>query len=287
MTRNLFLSIIFLLLSSCGATQKIALNVTTGLFAYGIDALYAEPDLEVAKIATAANLKLIEGFHLADPGKTELLEILAQGFSSYSLGFLEDEHPERASAMYLRAKAFGEKILMKKKAFKNGIPKNDDKLKVALATLDKDDLPGLFWTSFAWAGWVNLNRDKPEAVFDLSRVKTMMNRVIELDESFFFGAAHLFWGSINGSIPRMLGGDPDKAKEHFEKVLELTDNKSLITYVYYAKYYAAPTLNEELFDELLKKVDDAPMDILPGFELLTALAKQKGAALMAQKEDIL
>lgn len=287
MIRSILLSLSLVLMMSCGLTQKIALNTTTGLFKYGIDALYAEPDLEVAKIATAANLKLLEGFHLADPNKKELLEILAQGFSSYSLGFLEDEHPERASNMYLRAKAFGEQLLTKHKAFKDGIPKNDDKLKAALAKLEKKDVPALFWTSFAWAGWVNLNRDKPEAVFDLSRVKTMMNRVIELDETFFFGAAHLFWGSIHGSIPRMLGGDPDKAKASFERALELTDGKSLITYVYYARYYAAPTLNEELFDELLKKVEDAPMNILPGFELFTSLAKHKAAALMAQKEDLL
>jgi hypothetical protein len=115
----------------------------------------------------------------------------------------------------------------------------------------------------------------------------MMNRVLQLDENFFFGSAHLFWGSTYGSIPPMLGGNPEKAKEHFERAIEISDGEFLMAYVYYAQYYAVTTLNEELFEEMLQKVENAPMDIMPGYELMTSLAKRKGKDLMARKEDIL
>lgn len=286
MKRVIFLLSVLLLMTGC-SLQKIALKTTSGLFSYGMDALYAEPDLGIAEIAVASNLKLLEGFHLADPKNKNLLEMLAQGYASFSLAFLEESEPERASAIYLRARDFGFQRLAMTKAFKDGIPAREEDFVKRLPLLGKSELPALFWTAFAWAGWVNLNRDDPQAIFDLSKVKAMMNRVLEIDEGFFFGGAHLFWGSINGSIPRMLGGDPEKARESFEHVIELTDGKFLIAYVYYARYYAVSTLDEALFDELLNKVLVAPMDILPGYELMTSLAKRQAESLLAQKDDLL
>ncbi len=275
-----------LFITGC-SLQKLALKTTTGLFAYGIDAFYSEPDLEIAETAIASNLKLLDGFHLADPQNKKILELLAQGYAGFALAFLEDQAPERASRIYLRARDYGFLRLQKTRAFKNGIPKKESDFVAQLPLLKKSEVPQLFWTAFAWAGWVNLNRDDPQAVFDLSKVKAMMNRVLELDDNFFFGSAHLFWGSTYGSIPKMLGGDPEKALEHFEKAKKISDNKFLIAQVYEAKYYAATTLNETLFDQLLNQVINAPEDVLPGYELMTAVAKRKAKELLAKKDDIL
>ncbi len=276
----------FLLLTSC-SLQKIALNTTAGLFSYGMEALYAEPDLQIAETAIASNLKLLEGFHRADPKNKKLLLFLTQGFASYSLTFLEDREPSRASRFYLRAKEYGMQLLKQTRAFKNGVPTTEAEFVKRLPFIKKKDVPALFWTAFAWAGWINLNRDNPRAVFELNMVKAMMSRVVELDEAFFFGSAHLFWGSIYGSIPPMLGGSPEKAKAHFERVIQLTDGKFILAYVYYARFYAVTTLNEELFDSLLDKVEQAPDDVLPGYELITAFAKQKAKRLRQQKDELL
>lgn len=267
--------------------QKIALNTTTGLVAYGIDAIYAEPDLKIAEQAVASNLKLLEGFHLADKKNKKLLLMLTQGFASYSLGFLEDDEPERASLFYLRAKDYGLMLLGHAKAFKDSIPAKESNFRQSLQQLKKVDVPALFWTAFAWAGWVNLNRDNPKAVFELNIVKAMMQRVLELDETFFFGAAHLFFGAMNASMPKMLGGDPEKAKQQFDRSLKISNGKFLIAKVYLARYYAVSTLDEDLFNKLLTEVLEAPEDILPGYELLTSVAKDKAKKLMAQKEDLL
>ncbi len=285
MKKTIALLFLTALLSGC-SLQKIALKATTGLFAYGIEALYAEPDMQIAEIAIASNLKLIEGFHRADPKNKDILLILTQGYASYGLAFLEDSDPKRAGRLYLRSREFGFQLLARTKAFKGGVPKKEADFKARLAKLRKKDVPALFWTAFAWSGWINLNRDKPRAVFDLNLVKAMMNRVLELDEGYFFGSAHLFWGSTMGSIPKLLGGDPAKAKEHFERARSLSDGKFLINDVYYAQYYAATTLNEELFDQLIERVLKAPPDILPGYELMTSVAKQKARRLKAERDEI-
>ncbi|RMG64307.1 MAG: hypothetical protein D6715_09915 [Calditrichaeota bacterium] len=284
--KTVLLAVILLALSSGCSLQRLALRTTTGLMVHGVDAIYRETDLEIARMAIASNLKLLEGFLDADPKNPRLLGLLTQGFASYSLAFLEDVAPERASALYLRARDYGFRWLQTTPAFKDGIPDQQQAFEARLKRVRKKDLPALFWTAFAWGGWVNLNRDLPRAVFELNLVKAMMQRVLELDEGFFFGSAHLFFGSILGSIPRMLGGDPEKAREHFERALQLSQGKFLVAYVYSARYYAATTLNETLFDQYLNKVLEAPVDILPGYQLMTVVAKEKARRLMARKSEL-
>lgn len=266
--------------------QKIALRSTTGLLNYSVYALYREPDLQLAEQAIASNLKLLEGLHLADPQNKDILLLLAQGYASYSLGFVEDDSVDRAKLFYLRARDYGLKLLHTTKSFRDSIPSKEKFFIEQLSNAEKKDVPALFWTGFAWGGWINLSKDDPQAIFDLGKVKAIMKRVIELDESFFFGASHLFFGTIYGALPKMLGGDPEKAKEHFDQCVTLSNEKFMLAYIYLARYYAQPLLDETLFDEYLRIVLDAPSDVLPDNELITAIAKDKARKLISKKEDL-
>lgn len=284
--KKIFLfSIAFFLFSGC-SLQKMAVRSSTGLLYHGLDAIYQEPDLKIAEQAIASDLKLVEGFLRADPGNKKLLLLLTQGYASYSLGFVEDEEPARAKLFYLRARDYGLRLLQKTSAFKKGIPEQEKPFISALHNLRREDVPALFWCAFAWAGWINLSKDDPQAVFDLGKVKAMMRRVLELDEGYFFGAAHLFFGSVYGSLPKMLGGNPQKAYRHFQQCETLSGGKFLLVYVYLARYYAQPKLDEALFDSYLKKVLQAPANVLPGYQLITAIAKNKAQTLMTKKEDL-
>lgn len=282
---NLSILLSLILLSGC-SIQKIALRSTAGLLFHGIDAIYQEPDLKIAEQAIASDLKLLDGLYQADPKNKDILLLLTQGYASYSLGFVEDTDGERAKMFYLRGKTYGLELLQRSAAFKDGIPLKEERFKLKLALLKKKDLPALFWTAFAWGSWINLSKDDPAAVFDLGKVKAMMNRVLELDESYFFGSAHLFFGSVAGALPKMLGGDPEKAREHFQKVIDLTNKKFMLAYIYFARFYARPLLDETLFDHYLNVVLQAPTDILPGYELITAIAKKKAKLLSARKDEL-
>ena len=285
MPKYLILVLFILLMSGC-SLQKLAVKSTTGVLNNSIDAIYSETDLELAEQAIAANLKLLEGFYLSDPGNKNLLLLLTQGYASFSLGFVEDYQPGRAKVFYLRSVDYGKKLLLKEGVFKKEIPDKLEDWETALAKVNKKQVPAVFWTAFAWGSWINLSKDNPAALIDLSKVQAMMNRVVELDEGFFFGTAHLFFGAIAGSLPPMLGGDPELAKKHFDKCLELSDQKLMLAYVYMAEFYARPLLEEELFDKFLKEVLQAPKDILPGYELMTAIAKRKANLLIKKKEDL-
>jgi hypothetical protein len=59
-----------------------------------------------------------------------------------------------------------------------------------------------------------------------------------------------------------------------------------MTYVYYAKTYAVQQQDQELFESLLKKVDEASLDVLPEARLANAAAKKKARLLLARVNDL-
>jgi hypothetical protein len=286
MHRYAFGMVVFMLFFSGCSLQKLAIKSTTPIFSNGVEALYEETDLQLAEQAIASNLKLLEGFHISDPKNKDILLLLTQGYASYSLGFVEDDSVERAKLFYLRARDYGFKLLRTTSAFKDSIPLREQLFIERLNRLKKKDVPAIFWTAFAWGGWISLSKDDPQAIFDLGKVKAMMNKVIELDEGFFYGSAHLFFGTISGALPKILGGDPENAKKHFERCLTLSNNKFILAYVYLARYYAQPLLDENLFDQYLQRVEEASLQILPESKLITAIAKEKARLLKEKKEEL-
>jgi hypothetical protein len=265
--------------------DRFVIRQTAALLDYGVLALFEETDLILAEQALAADIKLIEGMIKGDPENEQLLLLASQAFSGYTLGFVEDEAPERAKKLYIRGRNYGFRALLGNMEYESHLKKPLDAFTNWVNTVEKDDLGPLFWTAFAWAGWITISLDNPRALIDLPKVEVMMQRVLDLDDSFFHGAAYLFFGSIWGSRPPMLGGNPEKAKEYFEKNLEITKGNFLLTHIYYSQYYAIKTMNEEFFDQLIEQVEETSPDVLPGFQLLNVIAKKKASILKERRED--
>ncbi len=285
MQKLLYVIVAILLFQAC-SINRLVIRQTGALLSYGVTALYEESDLKIAEQALASDIKLLEGLIKGDPENEDLLLLTTQALSGYALGFAEDEEPERAKVFYLRARDYGLRVLQADDFFSENEDGTLDNFTLAINNLDSDYLAALFWTGFAWGGWINLSLDNPAALIDLPKVQIMMQRVLEIDESFFHGGAHLFFGSAWGLKPRMLGGDPQKAKEHFDKNLQLTEGKFLLTYIYYARFYAAKTLDEDLFNQFIVKVEDTPADVLPEYQLLNMIAKKKAKYLKTKQEDL-
>jgi tetratricopeptide (TPR) repeat protein len=193
---------------------------------------------------------------------------------------------ERARVFYLRAKEYGMRILMKNKKFKEAMDGDITAFREAVNTFDKDDVPAIFWTAFSWGSYVNITRTDVAGLADLSKVNALIEFVAEKNPSFYYGGAYLFLGTIEGSTPKSLGGNPDKAKEYFEKCLALNGGKFLMTQLYYARTYAVATQDQPLFESLLKKVEEASPDILPEARLANIIAKKKARKLLAQSNEL-
>ena len=282
-TQTLLLLLLPIFLGGCGLAK--------------LSSIQKESNLVVVETTLANNLKGLE--RIAKIGNTGLIVKTARAHSSYS-GFLEDkmedaeiagdfetadEMRSQAIAHYVRAEEYAFKALAKSdKTFKQARTVKIAEFEKALQKLKKKQVEPLFWAAYAMARGISLQKDDPMQVIDLARVELMMRRVLELDETFYFGSAHLFYAVYYGDRSPAIGGDPEKAKESIDKVDKLNDGKFLMTKFYLARYYAYPKQDVKLYKQALQEVIDAPEDIYPGEEAATALAKSRAKRWLAQAD---
>lgn len=152
--------------------------------------------------------------------------------------------------------------------------------------MNKKDVPALFWTAYAWGNIILLQQDSPARIAELPMVDLMMQRVLELDETYFFGGPHLFYGGYFGNRPRTLGGDPEKARTHLQRAIEITDGKFLLAKFMLAKFYAAPAQDKVVFKSTLDEILAAPADLYPEQTLANTLAKRDAARWLARMDEI-
>ena len=153
-----------------------------------------------------------------------------------------------------------------------------------VAGLTQSDVAALYGWAGALAGYIQANSDDFNAVADLPKVETAMQRVIELHESYDNGGAHLYLGVTNSLRPPALGGKPEVAKNHFARAMEIAGPNHLFIKVLYAKHYARLVFDRDLHDRLLREVLAVKPEH-PGYTLSNTLAQVEARKLLASGAD--
>ena len=279
------LALAWLSLSGCSTSQLVARGASP-LIDNGVAAMNRETDLELARASIPANLKMIEALLLADPGNVAYQVQAAMGFYGYALGFVESDDRDRAAALYQRARDHA-LVALDHAGITQGMLTGDVAvLEQALARLDARAVPALFWTASTWGKWIELQLDDPARLAELPRVELLMRRVLELDETYYHGGAHLFFGAYYGGRAPMFGGDFARAARHFDRAAALNQNRFLLVEVYRARYLLRQMGDRAAFHATLNRVLDAPTSSDPDLNLVNALAKKQAAALLTQEDDL-
>jgi tetratricopeptide (TPR) repeat protein len=271
------------LLSACSMGQIVVRSSQTILDS-GIDAMNRETDLQLARAAIPANIKLIEGMLIEDPDNTELRLYAAQGFYGYSYGFIEDEDRARASLLYRRCYEHARRALQQAGLTLDPERTGAEQLADAVALLDNRAVPALFWTASCFGKWIDLNRDNVRGIAGFGNAAALMQGVIERDDDYYYGGAHLFFGVYYGARAPMLGGDFTRSLQHFERAHEINGQKLLLVDLLKAEYLHRQQLDRKAFHAALQKVRNAPDDLYPEMALVNAIAKRKAGGLLALED---
>ncbi len=269
--------------SGCGRivnhfTQPIFDDLTTSLF--------KQKDLVLTEQGAPAFLLLIDGLIEHSPDSKSLLVAGSSTLSAYNGAFVGKKYPERNKILAKKAKSYAIRALsLHNKEFAEVKDKAHTEFITCLPSFNKKDVPYLFNAAGCWTGWILANTDSFDAIADLPKITSLIQRVIELDETHYYGAAHTYMGSILTTFPPSLGGKPAEARKHFEKALEIGEGKFLISYVMYAKQYAKLVYDKQLFFDLLNKVLDSPTDAVPELTLMSILAKQQAQTLIDEARE--
>lgn len=269
-------------LSGCGGLlagvgQRFAGNLS--------GAMMDSDDPATVEAGSASYLLLLDALVRQEPDSPAFRQAAASLNSAYAGAFVKD--PARAAAMTSKALNYAtEALCLQHETLCKVREMPVDTLRQELQKLDdrEEDLPLIYTTGAAWAGWIQAHSDDFNAVADLPRVEALMQRVVALDESYQGGAAHLYLGVIATSIPPALGGRPEVGRQHFEKALALSEGHNLMAKVYFAKNYGRGTYDRELHDRLLQEVRAADPH-WPGWTLSNILAQREAEALLQSADE--
>jgi TRAP transporter TatT component family protein len=242
-----------------------------------------QDDPELLRAGVPAYLLLVDGFISENPDNAELLAAGAQLFALYGSRFAENA--ERAGTLTGKARRYGERAICLAHAPACGWKDLDyDSYVTALGDVDKRDLEALYSYAVSWLSNLDATSEDWTAVAELPWVQAALERALALDETYEQGAIHGYLGILNTLRPPALGGQPEVAREHFERALALNGNKDLSVKVEYAKRYARLVFDQELHDRLLTEVVNAPVDA-PGLTLFNVLAKQEALELLESSKE--
>ena len=242
-----------------------------------------QDDLGIVRDGAPAYLLLVDGFIAENPDNESLLLAGADLYSSYAGTFVEDD--ARALRLAVRAKSYGERALcLRSDALCVGASRPHAEFVVALQTAELDDLRALYGFAASWTTWIRANSSDWNAVAEIPKVESAMERVVELNPGFGDGWPQLYLGSLRTLLPPAFGGKPEAGKAAFELALKYSNGRNLMAYVLYAESYARLVFDQELHDKLLKQALAGDVRE-PGLTLINTLAKKRATELLAQSPD--
>jgi len=244
-----------------------------------------QQDATIIREGTPAYLMLIDGLIEAYPNNRDLLLAGCRAYASYTSMFVVDDHPKTVEALYLKAKLYGFRALSDGGDFGQAASGNLEEFRTFLQRYKKEDVPALFWTASAWAGWISSNLGNVEAVGDLPALEATLDRVLTLDDTYYYGGPHLLMGVYLAARAPVLGGGLAQSKKHFDLAFSISGNKSLAGKTLFAEYYAVGVKDRGLFEETLREVVAAQGDSVPELTLSNALAKEKAKKLLDKTEE--
>jgi hypothetical protein len=277
---GMFCLLTAVLLSGC----SYVVSSTTGSMADGIaQAILDNDDPATVEAGMPAYLLMIDGLVNSNPTDASLLRTAARLYSAYAGLFVQDS--ERAARLSEKALNYGLRAVCvsrpeicavregRFKAFEEAIRKTGAK-----------DVPSLYALGSAWAGWIQAHSQDMNAIAQLSRVEAVMQRIVELDESYQDGGAHVYLGALATLLPSAIGGKPEVGRRHFERAIELSAGKNLMAKVVYADRYARLVFDRDLHDRLLQEVLAADPQV-PGYTLTNMFAHRRAQELLDDADE--
>jgi len=280
MKKALLICVVAVSLSGCASLMSSA---ASGLADSISDSVLNQDDPETAKAALPTFMVLIDGFINDNPEDPEILASGATLYASYGAIFADDE--VRASRLTTRARGYALKAMCVSYAPACSWPDNTyDEFVASLEGIGPKQSESLYTYGFASLAFLRAHSSDWNSLAELPQITELFNHYMNISGDEVNGAVYTYMGILLTLRPPALGGEPEKAREYFEKSIALTDGKDLSAKVEFARGYAKLLYERELHDRLLNEVMEAD-PYQDGFTLSNVLAKEQAAVLLAEADD--
>jgi len=155
----------------------------------------------------------------------------------------------------------------------------------AVAQCGKQDVSALYWAAAGWVAAYAIDPFDMRLGLTVPQAKALMQRVLELDPEFGNGSIHDFFVLYYGSLPEYMGGDPEKARSHFQRSVAVSKQRSTSPFLALATTVCIKQQRLAEFRELLTRALKIDPDALPDNRLVTILNQRKARWLLDHQED--
>ncbi len=287
-----------LLLGTGCSVRKFAIRKLGDALSEAGTTYASDDDPELIRGALPFSLKLIESLLAESPDHRGLLLSAASGFTQFSYAFVQQDADEaedrdlaasealrqRARRLYLRARDYGLRGLeLDHPGFEKALRENAASAVLAAGT---GDVPFLYWTAASWGAVISLSKDDPDLLADLPLVEALLRRGLELEEGYDSGALHEFLITFEGSRSDTMGGSAGKARQHFDRAMELSGGDRAAPLVALAESVSVRNQDRAEFESLLKRA----LGVDPGAKVewrLANLVMQRRAKWLLERADLL
>ena len=266
----------------------------------GSSVFETDEDIVLVGDALPFGLKFTEMLLGESPNHPGLLMTACKGFVLYSYGYvdyeaqlMEEEDLDRAKAMKIRAR----KLYLR--ALKYGFhgleqfyPGFEDQLffepQKAVERIDRKnedyDLPLLYYSAAALGSAISVSRDDAAMLARLPEVEAMIDRGLELDETWGDGSFHEI--KIKLAAAKVGELDQDLIKKHYERALELSKGRHAGLYLDYAEAVSIVNQDRSEFLSLVDQVLAIDPDEYPEDRLLNLIAQRRAQWLLDRIDEL-
>ncbi len=290
------ISLSMLLLTGC-SIRRFAVNKIGDALASGGSTYSSDDDLQLVGAALPFGLKLIESLLDESPKHKGLLITACEGFTTYAYIYVQHkadtgaeqdltrarEMRTRARRLYLRARAYGLRRL--EASYKGITERIKADPRAALSAIKKQDVPALYWNAAALGLGISVSKNDAEMLAHLPEVEALLERALELDESWNEGALHAFQVTLASAKP----GQPDyqKLRKHFDRALDLSGGNQAGLYIAYAEAVSINKQDRSEFVSLLNKALAIDTDQHKEVRLANIVAQQRARWLLKRVDELI
>ena len=279
-------------LSGCSVRQY-ALDHASDVLASGGSTFAADDDPELVRAAAPFSLKLTESLLAENPRHASLLLAASRGFTQYAYAFVQQEAEEledqdlgkaavlqeRARRLYRRARDYGLRAMALRHADIARQLQEDPRR--AVTQFGRADAALLYWTAASWGALIALSKDTPESLADLPAMEALIDRALELDESFDRGAIHTFLIGYESVRPGGSGDPVSRARSHFARAVELSAGADAAPFVALAESVSVPQQRRDEFEQLLNQALGIDADRHPETRMANLVSQRRARWLLA------
>ncbi len=150
----------------------------------------------------------------------------------------------------------------------------------------KGDVPLLYWTAAAWGAAISVSKDVPELVADQLIVEALIDRALELDETFNAGAIHGFLITYEMSRQGLAGDPAVRSRQHFDRAVAISKGLAASPYVSYAEAVSLSQQNKPEFESMLKQALAIDVNAKPEWRVENLVMQERARWLMSRVPDL-